>query len=237
MKKFILLFILLIIIPLSIFSYQYFSNQKDNLENNPNIKIDNLKPNLNEIENEYIDDNPITIGLYKYYNRNTNRELIHEYSTTWNYYNDISSFEVFFTNESFISGNYFQDTFKYYLDNYNNIDNYKIGFHISFLTNEKEFNRTILHPNDTEEFFPYLEVYLYDDYHREKGVWYSHTTEADYTDETLLTSIKLTTGKKINEIISDITVTCFSYDSNDFDANNNYLGNSKHTIIVKNPHI
>lgn len=234
MKKIILtLTILLIIISCSFFGYKYLYNKRENIDITPSIKMDNVKTDIDSETTKYEDKNPITVGLYKYYGRGKNRELITEYTNIWTYHQDISSFEVFYTNELEITGNYIQDTFPEYANNYTNADNYKIGYIISFMTNDKEINKTILSPKDTEEFFNYLEIYLYDDYHRQKGVWYSHTTEEEYNEETLLTSIKLTAGKNINEITSDIKVTVFTYDYDDFDEFNNYRGNSKYTIVVK----
>lgn len=230
MKKIIFLFTIVLIITTGFFSYQYIYNSGN--QNNV-IKTDNIKPSLNIEENKYEDENPIKLGLYKYYGRYKNRELITEYIDNWTYHKDISSFEVFYTNETSINSNYFQETFKEYFDKYKNINDYKIGYIISFITNTGEINKTILSPKDTEDFFEYLEIYLYDDYHREKGVWYSHTTEEEYNTETLLTSIKLTAGRKVEEIISDISLTVFTYDYDDFDDYNNYRGNSKYTIIVK----
>lgn len=233
MKKIFLTFItILIVISLLFFGYKCLYNIKNDKEIDPPIKMDNVKPNLEET-NEYTDNNPIKVGLYKYYGRNNNRKLITEYTDNWTYHQDISSFEVFYTNELEITGNYIQDTFPEYANNYTNIDNYKIGYIISFMTNDNEINKTIISPKDTEEFFDYLEIYLYDDYHIQKGVWYSHTTEEQFNEETLLTSIKLTAGKNISEITSDIKVTVFTYDYDDFDEFNNYRGNSKYTIVVK----
>ena len=163
--------------------------------------------------------------------------LIKEYNAKWSYHNDISSFEVFYTNEKEIPGSNQIKTFDLYKNNYENIDDYRIGYIINFSTNEKEINKVIKSPKDTEEFFDYLEIYLYDDYHRTEGVWYSHTTEEEFNDETLLTSIKLTAGKLVEEINSDIKVTAFTYDSHDFDEDNNYIGNSKYTIIVNNSYV
>ena len=233
MKKLIIIPIILLII----IGYNIIQNKNSNDDNNNQIIKDNLKPSLEIEEDKYKDNNPIQIGLYKYYGSYKNRELITEFTNNWNYYHDISSFEVFYIKEETITGKNFQDTFKEYYDRYENINNYKIGYNISFITEEKEINKTILSPKDTEEFFNYLEIYLYDDYHREKGVWYSHTTEEEMNENTLLTSIKLTTGKEINKIISDITLTAFTYDFDDFDEYGNYKGISKYTIIVKNPNI
>lgn len=236
MKKTLIFLIILTIIIFGSIYHKNNQNKTNDIINN-NIKKDNIKTDIKEESNTYEDDNPIKLGLYKYYGRYKNRELVTEYNDTWTYHKDISSFEVFFTFENSITGNNFQDTFKNYYDKYENIDNYKIGYKISFITNNGEINKMILSPKDTEEFYEYLEVYLYDDYHREKGVWYSHTTEEEYNDNTLLTSIKLTAGINIKEIISDISLSAFTYDYDDFDENNNYRGISKYSIIVKNNNV
>jgi len=232
MKKVLLTIILILIFFLGGLSINY--NQDKDENNNPIIKQENVDNYIEPEKNEYIDNNPIKLGLYKYYGRVKERELIKEYNATWQYHQDISSFEVYYTNEEFITNSRLKDTFDNYKNNYVNIDNYKIGYQINFLTNDKEYNKTILSPKDTEEFFDYLEIYLYDDYHREPGVWYSHTLEEEMNDETLLTSIKLTAGKLISEIKSDISVTAFTYDYDDFDETGNYRGISKYTIVVKN---
>ena len=233
MKKILIIIITLILIYGGYLSYNYFYNNESTNETKE-IKKDKITNNLKPEETKYIDENPIKVGLYKYYGREKDRELVSEYSSNWNYHSDISSFEVFYTQDNFIEGKVFQNTFKEYLDKYTNIENYKIGYKISFLTNTEEINKTILSPIDTESFFDYLEIYLYNDYEQPIGVWYSHVTEEKYTTDTLLTSIKLTSGKKIDEIISDITVTVFTYDNDDFDESGNYRGISKYTIIVKN---
>lgn len=222
---------LILAISLSL-GYKIYSDKNNNLDKT-NIKKEEQTTELVPNQKPYIDNNPIKLSLYKYYGHNKNREKVTEYTANWQYHKDISSFEVFFTEENNIDGDYFQNTFKKYYDNYENINNYKIGFHLNFLTKDQEINKNILSPKDTEDFFNYLEVYLYDDYHRKIGVWYSHTLENEMNDETLLTSIKLTAGKLINEITSDITVTVFTYDNDDFDNENNYRGKSSYKIVVK----
>lgn len=233
MKKFLLSIIFILLIIISYISYNYYSSYS-NLENDKKtIQKNTMKKNENDIKSK--NNNPINkIGLYKYYGKSKDRELITEYNDFWEYHKDISSFEVYYTNEPFINNDWLPETFDEYKNNYSNIDNYRIGYQINFLTKDKEINKTILSPKDTEEFYDYLEIYLYDDYHRERGVWYSHTTEDEFNENTLLTSIKLTAGKLINDISSDITLSVFTYDYDDFDNEGNYQGNSKYTIIVKN---
>ncbi len=228
MKKIIIGVISLILIIGGILVYVYFNKPK-------NIPVEEPKEEIkDEIEEEkYVDDNKIVLGLYKNYHNGKNRTLIKEYASTWSYHNDISSFEVYYTNEEEISSKNQIALFDEYKDNYLNPLNYKIGYYISFDTLEKSIQKTILSPKDTEDFFEFLEIYLYDDYHRSGG-WYSHTTEEEYNSETLLTSIKLTAGVNVQDIISDITLMAFTYDEDDFDENNNYRGVSKYTITIKN---
>ena len=237
MKKIALVILTLLITILSFIGVNYYLNINKEIEDEPKIKQENVNNDLEPETGKYIDNNPIKLGLYKYYGRNKDRELIKEFNTNWQYHQDISSFEVYFTEETLITGKNQIETYDLYKLNYENIEEYKIGYHISFLTNEKEINKTILSPKDTEEFYEYLEIYLYDDYHRTPGVWYSHTTEEEYNEGTILTSIKLTSGKLIKEITSDITLTAFTYDNDDFDELGNYKGISKYTLILKNNNV
>ncbi len=183
---------------------------------------------------QYVDNNPIKLGLYKYVNSNTDRILYTDYSTVYDTETDIGSYEVFFTNESLISGNNFQNLWMDYYNKYSNINNYKIGFNISFSTTDgKFFDKTILKPNDAMDFYEYLQIYLYDDVHQIPGQWYSHIEEKDITDETIFSSIKLTNSWNAHLIGDEITLTAFTYDSDDFDSNGKYRGNSFYTIKIK----
>ena len=231
MKKMIAIESLLIVIFLSIYIYSItFKNKPQEV-----LKPDPIEPEIKEPIQEkpkYIDNNPITVGLYKVNKSQNKRELITTYTNKWVYHKDIDCFEVYYTKEEEIPNTNQIKMIQKYLDKYENIDNYRIGYNIKFMINDKLINKTILRPKDTEDFYDYLEAYLYDDYHR-NGSWYSHTTEKDYNDNTLLTSIKLTAGKKIEEITSSITLTAFTYDEDDFDEQGNYRGISNYTIIVK----
>jgi len=82
------------------------------------------------------------------------------------------------------------------------------------------------------DIFDYVQLYLYDDVHKEIGAWYSHVTEEEYNEDTLLTSIKLTASTNIDKIISNITVIAFSYDEDDFDEEGFYRGKSKWEVKI-----
>ena len=113
--------------------YKNETTPKDNNEDN-NIEIN--EP-ISE-EEIYIDDNPIIVGLYKNYKDGKKRKLITEYTSNWEYHKDISSFEVYYTQDEEISNSSQIKSFDYYKDKYENIDNYKIGYIVSFNTNDKE---------------------------------------------------------------------------------------------------
>lgn len=232
MKKIIILAVVIVLIGGVGVTFSIL-NKKQIERGNEILKQNEQYNNDNTVVDTYKDDNPIKLGLYKNYGSNKERELIKEFSSPWTYHNNISSFEVYYTTEEKIPGTTQKTLFDEYRQKYENYDKYKIGYNINFLTNAGEVNQTILSPVDTEDFFDYLEVYLYDDYNRSDGERYSHNTEEDFTDNTILTSIKLTAGKKVAEITSDITVTAFTYDNDDFDQDENYRGVSKYSIVVK----
>ena len=88
-------------------------------------------------------------------------------------------------------------------------------------------------PQDTEAIYNELEIYLYDAIAHKNDSWYSHVTNSEYNKNTLLQGIKLTAGKNISNITTDIKVTAFIYTDQDFDSDGNYNGNLKYSVLVK----
>ena len=181
---------------------------------------------VDEPKEIYVDDNPITIGLYEDYT-----SLVKEYYTDKTSLKDLF-FSVFYTNDETIVDGYVKNRWLHYYNNYTNIDNYKIGYTISFYVGDEYISKTITEIMDEYVFNPYFYVYLYDDVHQEIGAWYSHLTKDDVTEENIFTSIKLYLVE-IDKVTSPITLTAFTYDSDDdFDSNGNYRGNSKYQITI-----
>lgn len=219
MKK-ILILILLLLTGCS------FTNTKEkNKEISNNNKVEETIP-------EYIDNNPIKLGLFLYDNNYHNKEVIKDtYYTDFISGTDIGSFEVFLTDNNIIDGNSFKDTWNKYYNMYEDISNYKIGFNIKFMLYDgNNYEANILEP-DIYKFSEYFYIYLYDDIHQEDGTFYSHLESID--DNTLITSIKLYAVDGIDRVES-IILNAFTYDSiNDFDDNNNYRGKSLYVIRIK----
>ena len=200
-----------------------------------NSKKDTVKPKKEEIkpqeqeiieEEKYIDNNPIKVGIYEEYNK-----LVKEYYTEKTSLKDLF-FSTFYTNDEYIVQGYVKNRFINYMNNYENVENYKIGYTISFYVGDKYISKTITKITDEYVFNPYFYIYLYDDVHQEIGAWYSHLTTNDVKDYNLFTSIKLYLVE-IDKVTSPITLTAFTYDSeDDFDDDGNYRGNSKYTITI-----
>lgn len=199
-----------------------------------NTQIDNtieevteITPTITEKVDEYIDDNPITVGLYQ------NGKLIKNLETTIKDDLDIASFDVYFTNKETLDSSNTKYNYKKYYQEYENIDDYKIGFYIKFEVGNKIMEGKILDPSSMYIVTPYIYNYLYDDIHQADGTWYNHVEEKDVKDDTIYSSIKLYGAEFTENITSPITLTVFTYNSqDDFDKDGNYRGNSKYTVTI-----
>ncbi len=174
---------------------------------------------------EYVDNNPIKLSLF------VDKKKVSEYKSPMTIYTDIASLECYYTEDNNIIDGKFKDVFNHYYGNYQNIDSYKIGYHIKFSTTNGEVSKYIYSPFDVESFFNYIQIYLYDDIHQDGG-WYDHVSKEEYNDNTLLTSIKLTASTDIDKVNSNIEVMVFSYKKGDINGNGEYMGNSKYSVII-----
>ena len=187
------------------------------------VIVDN-KENIIEVE-EYIDDNPITIGIYE-----NDINLIKEYKLAKQSRNEVV-FSFYYTNQSNLGNRNQKENWHKFFNEYSNINNYKIGFNFSFYVGQTKIEKTILKP-ETFAFEPYFYIYLYDDINQPDYTFYSHLEETDINENTIFSSIKIFLMLP-GDITSPITFTVFTYDDlDDFDENNNYRGNSKYTINI-----
>ena len=217
MKKKILLLIIIILLT---------GCKSNKLDEKKKIEVEAKTPNVEDVTPPYIDDNPITVGLYQ------DGYLVKDLYTPFPEKADIAVLEVYFTNEEYTGSAWTKYNFNKYYANYQNIEKYKIGFHVSFTADGEKHECVLLDPSIMFVFNPYIFIYLYDDVHQADGTFYSHLETSDVTDQTIYSSIKLT-GIETANIESPITVTVFTYDGpEDFDSDDNYRGNSKYTITI-----
>lgn len=202
------------------------SNKKEQLKQQETVQKDEEK----DFVEPYVDENPIQLGLYVH--ENGVRTLMDVYSSDFVMYQDMVSFEVYYTKEAVLNGSNQKKLWNQYYLSYADIDSYKIGYYISFEAGDFKVSKTILNPSDVESFFDYIQIYLYDDIHQESS-WYDHISQDEVTEETRFTSIKLTASTKIDEITTSITLKAFTYDSDDFDQDGNYRGNSNYQVVIQ----
>ena len=75
-------------------------------------------------------------------------------------------------------------------------------------------------------------TYLYDDYNNFGKGFYSHIEKEQFNENTLMTSIKIQSSYSVDQINSKISLTVFTYDSEDDFENNEYRGNSSYTMDI-----
>ena len=180
---------------------------------------------------------PNVIGFYT---REAHRKLLDEFAGNWKRGKDIYIFDVYATNKEELEYNSHKALFEAYWDEFSLADDYKIGYCLKFTLDTGVTHKLMIRlpkdcPKDKNAFFyPYVEVYVYDNIHLRPGVKFYHLEEKTTYPYTLMTSIKLTPGVRIDEVAA-IELTAFIYkDNNDFDVvSGDYIGPVSYTIPVQ----
>lgn len=203
------------------------NNNLSNITNDENSISNEVIEDI-EKEPEYIDNNNVKVSLYE------GTKKITSYSTTLTNFKDIATFQAYYTDiDTLESSNIKQNYLKYY-NQYENIENHKTGFYISFAAEGKIIEQLILDPSSKHAMTPYLYVYLYDAVNQKDGTYYSHLEPVDMKEDTIISSIKLFLAQEGSKISSPISLTVFTYDTeDDFTEDNLYRGNSRYTIEIE----
>ena len=179
-------------------------------------------------------DEDIPIAIYIPIKNTQNRRIVNGFGSTWTAKKDIDCFEVLLSEEKEENGSRFFEIFDRLWADHPEAEGHKIGYELQItMKNGTSHIHVILKPEDvTDDFFPYLECYLYDDIHQ-NGAWaYYHLLPTTMKEDTLMTSIKLTAGAKIDQV-EDIQLTAFLYrDERDFNSAGRYAGGNSWTIGI-----
>lgn len=177
--------------------------------------------------NTYVDNNPIKVALYE------DDHVVKSYSTTLANFKEIAVFNIYYTNKEKLDSTNIKYNYQKYYNEYDNIDNYKTGFYITFEAEGKKIEQLALDPTSKHAMTPYLYIYLYDDINQTEGTFYSHLEPEDMKENTIISSIKLFLAQEGKKITSPITLTVFTYDSDDdFTEDKHYRGTSNYTITI-----
>ena len=185
-----------------------------------------------ETEPIYQDENPLKIALYK--GGNNYYKKIDEFISPLESYKDIATFSIVLSNENEVNGS-IKDLYNNVKSNYDDFSKYKIGYNINFTVKDgTTYNETILKPLDLFDysFHKYLYIWLYDDINTTG--WHSHIEKNEYTDTTVMSSIKLMSTESSRDVVDGFKITAFTYDTeDDFNEDGNYRGISSHTLTIK----
>lgn len=204
----------------------------------PIIEIEENEPENNlpeeNKEPEYKDENPVILGLYM--EQGNNLVLIKEHTCDWSAENIMGLFYAIPSQEESILNSNFDTVWKNYINNYENPDNYRIGYSLDFNLNDgTQMHYQILNPDDAYKTFPKIMSFLYDDVNLIPGKPYYHITQDVMYDYTICSSLKLVGDIETSNISSDIKLTAFCWDSDDdFDPNTGlYRGKCFYQITIK----
>ena len=91
---------------------------------------------------------------------------------------------------------------------------FKTGFTLTFETAGGEtFTVELRRPSDTKgDFNAFLDVYLYDDVANAGKSWYSHMEEGDFSETSLITSVKLTGRDRFAEV-TKVSLSAYLYNA------------------------
>lgn len=206
-------------------------NKKEVVTNKDNHQDIEKKEENNEETpkaNIYTDNNPIKVALYE------NNKIVKSYSTSLSNFKDIAVFDIYFTNDEKVTENNTKSNYLKYYNQYENIENYKTGFHFSLEADGKKIDYLALDPKSKHAMSPYLYIYIYDDVNQKTGTYYNHLEPEDMKENTIFSSIKLFLAQEGVKITSPITLTVFTYDSDDdFTEDKHYRGTSSYTIEIE----
>ncbi|MBO5952757.1 MAG: hypothetical protein J6Q53_01305 [Oscillospiraceae bacterium] len=176
---------------------------------------------------------PDTIGLYIPVGDGTkDRELIGELQAKRTAKKDIDCFEAIASGEERLKGKSFSGIWNDAWNAHANTQDAKIGYFISFaLQDGSVVEKILLKPSDGKDFYSYVEVYMYDDIHQTPGVRYSHLEDKDMEEDTIISSIKLTSGSKIAQV-GDIRLTAFIYNDPRQVESGVYTGDVSATVVI-----
>ena len=181
------------------------------------------------IENIYKDENITPIGVYNLQgNTLTKLKTINKTPVIEQ---DLGVFQIYPSNEDTINLSKAFGPSCY--DEWSKYQNVKLGINIKFsLSNGQNISYNIFSPENTFDQWEYLMNYLYDDYNNYGKSFYSHIEKEEFNNNTLITAIKLQSSYSIDQVNSKITLTVFTYDTEDDFENNEYRGNSSYSMEI-----
>lgn len=216
MKRFIIIITILLIV---------CGCTKNNEEKKDIVK----KEKKEDVVDTYKDNNVTPIGIYKLEGNTLTR--LNKINVTPAIEQEIGTFQIFPSFEESVVLNKGFGLACY--DEWEKYKDVKLGINIKFsLSDGENISYNIFSPENTFDKWEYLMNYLYDDYANFGKGFYSHMEKEDFNENSLITSLKIQSSYSIGLVNSKIVVTAFTYDTEDDIKDNEYRGNSSHSMTI-----
>ena len=153
---------------------------------------------------------PCLVGLYDELGAPGTYTRLTEWNDPWVQGKDIAVFDIIPSSTETLTDPSFQNLWKTESNKISPYSYVKPYLLLEYtLTDGTKESITITSWKEAEEIITkgYIEVYLYDDIHQDGG-FYSHLTEADTNEETVISSVKLTAGENI-ALVESIVISAF----------------------------
>ena len=180
---------------------------------------------------EWTDDNHTPISFYSLSGNTLTR--VNHVSGSYAALDDIGLFQVYPSTEEVIHlNNGFPSSYHDELKKYMDLYHVKVGFSLDYtLKDGTNIHHNIFSPHNAMDHWEYFMAYLYDDYHNMGKSFYSHIEPEEYSEDSLLTAIKLQLGDW-EKLGSPVTFQVFTYNSDDDFLDGHYRGDSSSTITI-----
>ncbi len=153
---------------------------------------------------------PCLIGFYDELTGNGTYTRLSEWNQPWVLGKDIAVFDVIPSSEETLKGNSYKALWTEQSDKISSKEMVKPYFVLEYTLKDGTVKTQEIRSYAEAEAVideGYLEVYLYDDIHQDGG-WYYHLTESTTSEDSVISSFKLTAGKQIYSVES-VKLTAF----------------------------
>ncbi len=199
--------------------------------------LDTTTEEITEEPTTVFDDDgtrPNVVNFYIFHDNTGTRDKLTEFYGPFEQGKDIRTFACFSSSDASVYGSRFADMWFPQWERFEASAECKIGYKIHiYLKDGSVVEHRIISPSDVvTDYTQFVETWIYDDVHHAAGEWYSHLTPADVKDDTVITSVKLTCGPRIEEVDYVVLDTFIYYNDAQFDSNGDYIGPIKASVKV-----
>ncbi len=163
------------------------------------------------VDSDSTESVPCFVGFYDDLEGNGVYTRLDEWKVPWIVKEDIAVFDVIPSDKDVLNGSSYKDLWISESEKVSNSGLVEPYFNISYTLVDGTVKTSFISDYTDAEAITaegYIEIYLYDDIHQEEDAWYYHLTDVTTTENSVISSIKITAGNYINDV-NTITLTAY----------------------------